>query len=55
MGPVGLEFLGQKFFLVHRSHSHVVFRHGYDERNRADVTANRCGGVKTEQAIWSVK
>ena len=47
-GSIGLELFGQKLFLVHRSHSHVAFRHGYDERNRADVTANRRGGVRTE-------
>jgi hypothetical protein len=52
-GPIGLELFSQKFFLVHRSHSHVAFRLGYDERNRADVTANRRGGVRTEQLMES--
>ncbi|MEH2505961.1 hypothetical protein V1290_004772 [Bradyrhizobium sp. AZCC 1578] len=49
MGPVGLESLSQKLFLVHRSHSHVAFRHGDDERKRADVTANRRCRVKNNQ------
>jgi len=50
---LGKKFTLVQFFLVHRSHSHVAFRHGYDERNRADVTANRRGGVKTEQLMES--
>jgi hypothetical protein len=60
MGPVGLEFFAKKIaliqiFLVHRSHSHAVPRHGYDERNPADVTANRRGRVKTELTAWRMK
>jgi hypothetical protein len=47
MGTVGLELLSQKLFLVHRSHSLFPFRHGYDERNQADVTANQPGLVET--------
>jgi hypothetical protein len=46
MGAVRLELPRQKFFLVHRSHSLIAFRHGYDERNPPDVTAERGGNVK---------
>jgi hypothetical protein len=60
-GPVGLELFGKKsilvqLFLVHRSHSHIAFRLGYDEPNRADVTA-KIGesDVKTEQTVRRVK
>jgi AhpD family alkylhydroperoxidase len=46
MGTVGLELLGDKFFLVHRSHSLFAVRHGDDERNLRGVTAERRGSVK---------
>ena len=39
--PVGLEPLGQKFLVVHRSHSSVVFRQRVDGPEPADVTRTR--------------
>jgi hypothetical protein len=38
MGPVRLKAFGQKFILVHRSHSLAALRHTHDERGPADVT-----------------
>jgi len=38
MGPVGLEPFRPEIFLVHRSHSLIALRHGFDERKAADVT-----------------
>jgi len=46
MGAVGLELLGQEFFLVHRSHSLFAIRHDDDERNLRGVTAERRRNVK---------
>jgi hypothetical protein len=38
MAAISLEPFSQTFFLVHRSHFPVAFRHPFDERGRLDVT-----------------